>query len=158
MPVRSLSSIRIVITIRYSRCSIARSSTASWTSATARCGWWSRNRIRCATRFEIHRRGERRIGASPRSDRCLRLLVPLATRRNEKLEGPIVIAAAVPGTGDSSDANGNLNFIPRIANQRYGLALNNGVVYVAFASHGDIGPYHGWILGYDASTLEQVSA
>jgi hypothetical protein len=76
----------------------------------------------------------------------------------EKFGGPVVITAAVPGTGVGSDSNGKINFIPRIANQRCGLALNNGVVYVAFASHGDIGPYHGWILGYDASTLEQVSA
>jgi hypothetical protein len=76
----------------------------------------------------------------------------------EKFGGPVVIAATVPGKGDGSDANGNINFIPQIANQRSGLALNNGVVYVAFASHGDIGPYHGWILGYDASTLEQLSA
>jgi hypothetical protein len=76
----------------------------------------------------------------------------------EKLAAPVVIAATVPGTGDGSDADGNINFIPQIANQRSGLALNNGVVYVAFASHGDIGQYHGWVLGYDASTLEQVSA
>ncbi len=75
----------------------------------------------------------------------------------EKFGGPVVISAAVPGTGDGSDANGNLNLVPLIANQRCGLALNNGVVYIAFASHGDNGQYHGWILGYDASTLQQVS-
>ncbi len=75
----------------------------------------------------------------------------------EKFGGPVVISASIPGTGDGSDANGNLNFIPQIANQRSGLALNNGVVYVSFASHGDNGQYHGWILGYDASTLQQVA-
>jgi hypothetical protein len=76
----------------------------------------------------------------------------------EKFGGPVIINATVPGTGDGGDANGSLSFNPQIANQRCGLALNNRVLYVAFASHGDIGPYHGWILGYDASTLEQVSA
>ncbi len=74
----------------------------------------------------------------------------------EKLGGPVVISATAPGTGDGS-ANGNINFVARIANQRSGLTLNNGVVYVPFASHGDIGPYHGWILGYDASTLQPVN-
>jgi hypothetical protein len=76
----------------------------------------------------------------------------------EKFGGPVVIDASVPGTGEGNDGNGHINFIPQIANQRAGLALYNGVVYVAFAAHGDLGPYHGWVLGYDASTLQQVSA
>jgi hypothetical protein len=75
----------------------------------------------------------------------------------EKFGSPVVISATMPGSGAGSDGNGSIHFVALLANQRSGLALSNGVVYVAFASHGDNGPYHGWILGYDAATLAQVS-
>ncbi|HEY7291368.1 MAG TPA: putative collagen-binding domain-containing protein [Vicinamibacterales bacterium] len=73
----------------------------------------------------------------------------------EKLGGPRVIQASVSGTGDGA-AGGRVAFISLHENQRSALLLNNGVVYIAFASHGDNPPYHGWVLGYSASTLQQV--
>ena len=68
---------------------------------------------------------------------------------------PVVIVARVPGTGDGS-FNNIVSFDPLRNNQRQGLTLVKGVVYVTYASHADWGPYHGWILGYNAMTLQQL--
>lgn len=65
----------------------------------------------------------------------------------EKFGGPIAITASVPGTGEGSK-NGVLVFDPLRENNRPGLLLLNGVVYIAYAGRGDIHPYHGWLLGY----------
>ncbi len=79
------------------------------------------------------------------------------TSGNEKLSGPVNISASVTGAGyDSSGAT--VSFNPRTQNQRAGLALVNGVVYIVWASHEDADPYHGWVIGYQASTLAQSSA
>lgn len=53
-------------------------------------------------------------------------------------------------------SGGNIPFVASQENQRAALTLVNGVIYVAFASHEDHDPYHGWLLGYNASTLQQV--
>jgi hypothetical protein len=75
----------------------------------------------------------------------------------EKFNGPVLINASVPGT--APDGNGSIVPLnPQWANQRPGLLLLNGYLYIGFSSHGDNGPWHGWVLGYSASTLAQTGA
>ncbi|MGA8035443.1 MAG: chitobiase/beta-hexosaminidase C-terminal domain-containing protein [Candidatus Acidiferrales bacterium] len=79
------------------------------------------------------------------------------TTGSEKFNGPVVLNASVPGTSPDSKS-GSLAFNVQWENQRPGLLLLNGYVYSAYSSHGDNGPWHGWILSYNASTLAFVSA
>ncbi len=73
----------------------------------------------------------------------------------EKFGGPVVIKAAVPGTGEQS-VNGYVPFNGKMNNQRAGLALANGQVIITWASHEDDQPYHGWVMSYSTSTLAQT--
>jgi len=73
----------------------------------------------------------------------------------EKLGGPVLITASVPGT--APDGNGTtVPFNPQWANQRPGLLLLNGFLYAGFSSHGDNGPWHGWLFGFNKTTLAQT--
>jgi hypothetical protein len=73
----------------------------------------------------------------------------------EKFGGPTVLTASVPGTGTGS-SGGTVEFDPKWHLSRPGLLLLNGIVYMAFASHDDNGPWHGWIFAYSAATLQQT--
>jgi hypothetical protein len=98
----------------------------------------------------------------------------------EKFGGPVVLEASISGTGlgrvpflslipyfdrvesflgpilDQLPFLDRVPFNARRQNQRAALLLNNGVVYIAFGSHSDVQPYHGWVLGYNATTLQQT--
>ncbi len=71
----------------------------------------------------------------------------------ERLNGPVALAASVSGSGSEALADGTIPFDPMQHLQRPGLLLANNFVYIGFGSHGDMDPYHGWLLSYDASDL-----
>jgi fibronectin type 3 domain-containing protein len=73
----------------------------------------------------------------------------------EKFGGPVVISGSVAGTGQPQ-SGGQVTFQSLRENQRPALLLTGGVVYIAFAAHSDVVPYHGWVFGYNASTLTQT--
>jgi len=77
------------------------------------------------------------------------------TNGAEKFGGPVKLQGSVQGTGTGSVA-GTLNFDPYWQNQRAALLLLHGVVYIASGAHEDFGPWHGWILAYNATTLRQT--
>jgi hypothetical protein len=74
----------------------------------------------------------------------------------ELFDGPVDIQATYPGTGDNSNGT-SVVFDPAQYRERVSLLLLNGVVYMAWASHYDMRPYTGWIMGYSESTLAQTS-
>jgi hypothetical protein len=72
----------------------------------------------------------------------------------------ITITGQVVGTGDTNGSpdttsGPNLIFWAQCHIQRAPITLANGNVYVAFASY-DTAPYHGWVFGYDKTTLSPV--
>ncbi len=64
---------------------------------------------------------------------------------------PVEIKATSQGT-EGRPETGPISFRPDLENQRCGLTLSRGKVYVAWASYRDQGPYHGWVIAYDART------
>jgi hypothetical protein len=77
----------------------------------------------------------------------------------EKFGGPVAISATVKGSGSGS-VNGSLSFDPFRSNQRPALLIDNGVIYISWASHGLEAKYtyHGWVIGYNETTLQQTAA
>jgi hypothetical protein len=73
---------------------------------------------------------------------------------NEKFNAPVSISATVSGVGDGGTT---VTFCPQMENQRSALTLANGVVYIGWSAHEDASPWHGWLMGYNAANLRQLS-
>lgn len=74
----------------------------------------------------------------------------------EFLGGPVEITGKYPGTGEGSQG-GNVIFDPAQYLQRAALLELNHKIYIAFSSHCDEEPYTGWVMQYNAWSLQQLS-
>jgi hypothetical protein len=68
----------------------------------------------------------------------------------------VEIVAAVRGVGVGNVA-GKIAFDPLRENPRAALLLTDGRVVLSWASSCDFGPFHGWIMAYDAKSLRQLA-
>jgi hypothetical protein len=78
------------------------------------------------------------------------------TNGTERSFSPVVITASVAGTGVDS-TGGKVTFNPKQENQRPALTLAGGIVYVCYAGYADTDPYHGWVIGFNATNLVQLT-
>jgi hypothetical protein len=77
------------------------------------------------------------------------------TTGHERTGSPALISGQVNGTGDAS-VNGVVTFNALQQIQRPALLEVNGSIYIAFASHQDDDPWHGWIFQYDGLSLRRL--
>jgi hypothetical protein len=62
-------------------------------------------------------------------------------------------AELTPGPTEIQATYGASSFVPGQYEERAALLLSNGTIYTAWTSHCDSGPYGGWIIALDESTL-----
>ncbi len=78
----------------------------------------------------------------------------LDIRTGEDNVSPFTVATPT----DPNGQYGVAQFSPVLNNQRSALLLANGQVYIAWASNCDIGAYEGWVMSFDAGTLQPSGA
>ncbi len=109
--------------------------------------------------------GQMGIIGTPVIDKARRVLYVVALTKTGKATDPgsgftqklheldLATGADLPESPITIQAD---SFNPLMENQRPGLLLSNGMVYVGYASHCDKDPYHGFLFAYDAKTLHEV--
>ena len=78
---------------------------------------------------------------------------------SEKSFSPVTVNVLIPGNGAGS-SGGVLPFQAIQQLQRSALTLAGNVLYVAYAGYTDTpgtDPFHGWVIGFDASNLQVLS-
>ena len=78
------------------------------------------------------------------------------TNGTEQPYSPVLVSASIPGTGVGS-VGGVLTFSAKQHLQRPALTLAGGILYVAYSGYADTDPYHGWIFGFNATNLLQLT-
>ena len=96
------------------------------------------------------------VARTKEDGRYVQRLYALDIRSGSDAAVPVTIEASVNSPARDA-SNGVLRFDPKNGNQRPALALSHKLVLIAWASHEDIQPYHGWVMAYDAKTLAQVA-
>ena len=96
------------------------------------------------------------VARTRENGRYFQRLHKLSLAEGKDMLPPAAIDATVKSSAKDA-VNGTLRFDPKGGNQRPALALVNGQVIIAWASHEDIRPYHGWLMAYDAAGLRQTA-
>jgi uncharacterized protein YjdB len=93
-------------------------------------------------------------GCTPTANCHVRLHALDITDGSETSSGPFEMTGAITVPGKGEGGNGTtVPFYPFHQNQRAGLALVNGTVFVCFGSHADHRPYHGWVMAFSKSNI-----
>ncbi|HEX3682066.1 MAG TPA: hypothetical protein VHU83_05935 [Bryobacteraceae bacterium] len=92
--------------------------------------------------------------SDPQSKYVQRLHALDVTTGKERPGSPVEIKAAVTAE-DRAHKPHEIVFDPLVENPRAALLLVNGTVYLTWASSCDVGDYHGWVMAYDARSLQQ---
>jgi hypothetical protein len=74
----------------------------------------------------------------------------------ERPGSPVLIRASVKTTSLFGLIQSEITFHALLENPRAALLLSGGNVYIAWGSSCDVGPYYGWVLAYNARTLQQT--
>jgi hypothetical protein len=105
--------------------------------------------------FVLARTKEQISGATPQYVQRLHALD--VTTGKEASGSPVEIKATAVAE-HRADQRREIPFDPLIENPRAALLLVNGIVYLSWGSACDEGDYYGWVMAYDAQTLQQKAA